>query len=77
MIEDELLKFRLKRGRPDAMRHIYEKCLNYMLSLAMAFLNDAHAAESGESAVVEPNPSRRERSAGTCRSDGAADAAEE
>ena len=45
MIEDELLKFGLKRGRPEALRRIYEKYLNYMLSVAMAFLNDAHAAE--------------------------------
>ncbi|HPC96413.1 MAG TPA: sigma-70 family RNA polymerase sigma factor [Sedimentisphaerales bacterium] len=45
MIEDELLKFGLKRGRPEALRRIYEKYLNYMLSVAMAFLNDAPAAE--------------------------------
>ncbi len=45
MIEDELLKFGLKLGRPDALRRIYEKYLNYLLSVAMAFLNDGHAAE--------------------------------
>jgi RNA polymerase sigma factor (sigma-70 family) len=45
MIEDELLKLGLKLGREDALRRIYEKYLNYMLSVAMAFLNDAHAAE--------------------------------
>lgn len=45
MIEDELLKFGLKLGREDALNRIYEKYLNYMLSVAMAFLNDAHAAE--------------------------------
>jgi RNA polymerase sigma factor (sigma-70 family) len=45
MIEDEVLKFGLKLGRQDALKRIYEKYLNYMLSVAMAFLNDGHAAE--------------------------------
>jgi len=45
MIEDELLKLRLKLGREDALRRIYEKYLNYLLSVAMAFLNDAQASE--------------------------------
>lgn len=45
MIEDELLKLRFKLGRADALRRIYEKYLNYLLSVAMAFLNDAPAAE--------------------------------
>jgi RNA polymerase sigma-70 factor (ECF subfamily) len=45
MIEDELLKLRFKLGSEDALRRIYEKYLNYMLSVAMAFLNDAHASE--------------------------------
>jgi len=45
MIEDELLKLRFKWGREDALRRIYEKYLNYLLSVAMAFLNDAPAAE--------------------------------
>jgi len=45
MIEDELLKLRFKRGSEDALRRIYEKYLNYLLSVAMAFLNNAHAAE--------------------------------
>jgi RNA polymerase sigma-70 factor (ECF subfamily) len=45
MIEDELLKLRFKRGSEDALRRIYEKYLNYLLSVAMAFLNDAHASE--------------------------------
>ena len=45
MIEDELLKLRFKRGSEEALRRIYEKYLNTMLSVAMAFLNDAHAAE--------------------------------
>jgi len=45
MIEDELLKLRFKLGSADALRRIYEKYLNYLLGVAMAFLNDAHAAE--------------------------------
>jgi RNA polymerase sigma-70 factor, ECF subfamily len=45
MIEDELLKLRFKLGSDEALRRIYEKYLNTMLSVAMAFLNDAHAAE--------------------------------
>jgi RNA polymerase sigma-70 factor (ECF subfamily) len=45
MIEDELLKLRFKRGNEDALRRIYEKYLNYLLSVAMAFLNDAQGAE--------------------------------
>ncbi|MCL5280329.1 MAG: hypothetical protein M1376_10530 [Planctomycetes bacterium] len=45
MIEDELLKLGFKRGREDALRRIYEKYLNYLLSVAMVFLNDASAAE--------------------------------
>jgi len=45
MIEDELLKLRFKRGSEDALRRIYEKYLNYLLSVAMAFLNDASGAE--------------------------------
>jgi len=45
MIEDELLKLRFKLGSEDALRRIYEKYLNYMFSVAMAFLNDAQASE--------------------------------
>ena len=45
MIEDELLKLKFKLGSEDALRRIYEKYLDYLLSVAMAFLNDAHAAE--------------------------------
>ncbi len=45
MIEDELLKLRFKLGSEEALRRIYEKYLNTMLSVAMTFLNDAHAAE--------------------------------
>ena len=45
MIEDELLKLRLRLGRTDGLRRIYEKYLDYLLGVAMAFLNDSHAAQ--------------------------------
>lgn len=45
MIEDELLKLRFKLGNKDALRRIYEKYLNYLFGVAMAFLNDAQASE--------------------------------
>lgn len=45
MIEDELLKWRFKRGSKDALRRIYEKYLNHLLTLAMALLNDAGRTE--------------------------------
>lgn len=45
MIEDELLKLRFKLGSADALRRIYEKYLNYLLGVAMAFLNDAQVSE--------------------------------
>jgi RNA polymerase sigma factor (sigma-70 family) len=45
MIEDELLKLKFKLGSEDALQRIYEKYLNYLLSVAMAFLNDSHASE--------------------------------
>jgi len=45
MIEDELLKWRFKRGSKDALRRIYKKYLNHLLTLAMALLNDTGRAE--------------------------------
>lgn len=45
MIEDELLKLRFKLGSEDALRRMYEKYLDYLLGVAMAFLNDSHAAQ--------------------------------
>jgi len=48
MIEDELLKWRFKHGSKDALRRIYEKYLNHLLTLAMALLNDAGRAEIRE-----------------------------
>ncbi len=45
MLEDELLKLRFKAGSTDALQRIYEKYRDYLLTLAMAMLNDAGAAE--------------------------------
>ena len=45
MIEDELLKWRFKRGSQEALRQIYEKYLNYLLTLAMALLHNTNEAE--------------------------------
>jgi RNA polymerase sigma-70 factor, ECF subfamily len=45
MIEDELLKLRFRYGSRAALCRIYEKYLNYLLTLAMALLNDPGAAE--------------------------------
>ena len=45
MIEDELLKWRFKCGSTESLRRIYEKYLDYLLTLAMALLHDASEAE--------------------------------
>ncbi len=45
MIEDELLKLRFKAGSTDALQRIYEKYRDYLLTLAMALLNDGATAE--------------------------------
>ncbi len=45
MLEDERLKRLFRASRPEALRHIYEKYRDYLLTLAMALLNDSHAAE--------------------------------
>jgi RNA polymerase sigma-70 factor (ECF subfamily) len=45
MIEDEVLKWRFKHGSRDALRRIYEKYRDYLLTLAIALLNDVNAAE--------------------------------
>ncbi len=44
IIEDELLKWRFKRGSRAALARIYEKYVNALLSLAMGLLNDPHEA---------------------------------
>ncbi len=45
MIEDELLKWRFRRGSRDALARIYEKYIHLLLSVAMGLLNDPHEAE--------------------------------
>ena len=45
MLEDEWLKLRFKAGRSDALQRIYEKYRDYLLTLAMALLNDGGTAE--------------------------------
>ena len=45
MIEDELLKWKFKAGSKDALQRIYEKYRDYLLTLAMALLNDADLVE--------------------------------
>ncbi|MHC4338249.1 MAG: RNA polymerase sigma factor [Planctomycetota bacterium] len=45
MIEDEVLKWRFKHGSRDALRRIYQKYRDYLLTLAIALLNDVNAAE--------------------------------
>ncbi len=45
MLEDKLLVMKCKRGSKDAMRRIYEKYKDYLLTLARALLNEKAAAE--------------------------------
>ena len=45
MIEDEVLKWRFKRGSREALARIYEKYVHLLLSVAMGLLNDPHEAE--------------------------------
>lgn len=45
IVEDELLKWKFRRGNPEALARIYEKYLDSMLTLAMGLLNDRAAAE--------------------------------
>ncbi len=45
MLEDELLKLRFKAGSIDALQRIYEKYRDYLLTLAMALVNDGGGAE--------------------------------
>jgi RNA polymerase sigma-70 factor (ECF subfamily) len=45
MIEDELLKWRFRRGSRAALARIYEKYVHLLLSVAMGLLNDPHEAE--------------------------------
>lgn len=45
MLEDEVLKWKFKRGSDEALTRIYEKYLGPMLTLAIGLLNDAGVAE--------------------------------
>jgi len=45
MFEDQLLKWKFKRGSDEALTLIYQKYLDSMLTLALGLLNDAAAAE--------------------------------
>ncbi len=45
MIEDKLLIWKFKCGSKDALSRIYEKYAGFLLTLAMALLNDVNAAE--------------------------------
>jgi len=45
MVEDELLKWQFKHGSSDALRRIYEKYQDFLLTVAMSLLNDVNLAE--------------------------------
>ncbi len=45
MIEDELLKIRFKQGSSNALARIYQKYADFLLTLAMALLNNTSSAE--------------------------------
>jgi RNA polymerase sigma-70 factor (ECF subfamily) len=45
MFEDELLKLRFKAGSIDALQRIYQKYRDYLLTVAMAMVNDPGTAE--------------------------------
>jgi len=45
MFDDQLLKWKFKRGSDEALTLIYEKYLDSMLTLALGLLGDAAAAE--------------------------------
>jgi RNA polymerase sigma factor (sigma-70 family) len=45
MLEDELLKWKLRRGSREALAQVYEKYVDSMLTLAMGLLNQRAAAE--------------------------------
>jgi RNA polymerase sigma-70 factor (ECF subfamily) len=45
MLEDELLKWKLRRGSQEALARVYEKYIDAMLTLAMGLLNNWTIAE--------------------------------
>ena len=45
IVEDKILIWRFKRGSRDALQHIYEKYIVYLVTLATALSNDVNTAE--------------------------------
>ena len=45
MLEDELLKWKFRRGSKEALARIYEKYLDTMLTLAAGLLHDVSEAQ--------------------------------
>jgi RNA polymerase sigma-70 factor (ECF subfamily) len=45
MIEDEILKWRFRNGSKEALCRIYEKYLDYLLTLAVGLSNDFNTAQ--------------------------------
>ena len=45
MIEDEILKWRFRQGSKEALCRIYEKYLDYLLTLAVCLSNDFNTAQ--------------------------------
>ena len=45
MLEDEILKWRFRQGSSEALCRIYEKYLDYLLTLAVGFVNDFNTAQ--------------------------------
>lgn len=45
MIEDEILKWRFRQGSKEALCRIYEKYLDYLLTLAVGFVNNFDTAQ--------------------------------
>jgi len=45
MLEDQLLKWKLRRANPEALAQVYETHIDAMLTLAMGLLNNRPAAE--------------------------------
>ena len=45
MLEDKLLAWRFRKGSRAALRRIYEKYYDYLLTVATALLHDVNAAE--------------------------------
>ncbi|MFZ0035023.1 MAG: sigma-70 family RNA polymerase sigma factor [Sedimentisphaerales bacterium] len=45
MIEDEVLKWRFRQGSKEAFSRIYEKYLDYLLTLAVGLSNDFNTAQ--------------------------------